>query len=295
MATITKNYRLLTQLIDESFTVANADVYNLYLTLSKHSIRFGAEDTIRHKFVLLEDYAFTNIFNPLQLVQQLREIIMEHAFLSTVKWHRVRVGIKNQKFTFLPGTLFEAGAAADYLKLHTEIDEFHDRVFSYQHPGLDMVAIYATDQYLPTFLQTTFQPETVQIRHQTSALIETLLHLTERIPTKRLYAYVEQNYLTLIVIKNGTLEFCNMFYYASPEDFIYFLIFVMQEQELNPDQDVVTVWGDLLHDSDLFDILRKYVRHLQLGKKPTNLSYSYKFDEMFEHRYLEVFSLHFCE
>ncbi len=69
----------------------------------------------------------------------------------------------------------------------------------------------------------------------------------------------------------------------------------MQEQELNPDQDVVTIWGDLLHDSDLFDILRKYVRHLQLGKKPTSLAYSYKFEEQFDHRYLEIFSLHFCE
>ena len=295
MTTDTKNYQLLTQLIDESFTVANADVYNLYITLSKHTIRFGAEDIIRHKFVLLEDYALTNIFNPLQLVQQLREVIMEHAFLSTVKWHRVRVGIKNQKFTFLPGTLFDAGGAVDYLKLHTEIDEFHDRVYAYQHPGLDMVSIYATDQYLPTFLQTTFQPEIIQIRHQTSAFIETLLHQIERAPQKKMYAYVEQNYLTLLVIRNGKLEFCNVFYYASPEDFIYFLIFVMQEQELNPDQDLVTVWGDLLHDSDLFDILRRYVRNLQLGKKPTGLSYSYKFEELFDHRYLEIFSLHYCE
>ncbi len=201
MATITKNYRLLTQLIDESFTVANADVYNLYITLSKHTIRFGAEDTIRHKFVLLEDYELTNIFNPLQLVQQLREISTEHAFLSTVKWHRVRVGVKNQKFTFLPGTLFEADAAADYLKLHTEIDEFHDRVYSYQHPGLDMVSIFATDHYLPAFLQSSFQPEVIQIRHQTSALIETLLHQTERTAQKKIYAYVEQSYLTLLVIK----------------------------------------------------------------------------------------------
>ncbi len=55
----------------------------------------------------------------------------------------------------------------------------------------------------------------------------------------------------------------------TPEDFLYFLLFVMQEQKLNPDQDPVTIWGDLTHDSALFDIMRKYVRHVRLGKKPT--------------------------
>ncbi|QNF34552.1 DUF3822 family protein [Adhaeribacter swui] len=295
MATETKNHRLFTQLIDESFSVVNADVYNLYITLSKYTIRFGVEDNIRHKFLLLEDYTLTKTFNPLQLVRQLREIILEHAFLSTVKWHQVRVGIKNQKFTFLPGTLYQAEAAEEYLKLHSEIDEFHDRVYSYQHPSLDMVTIFATDQYLPTFLQATFPPDIIQIRHQVSAFIETLLHITERSAQKRLYAYVEQDYLTLIIIKNNQLEFGNVFYYATPEDFIYFLIFVMQEHELNPDQDPVTIWGDVLHDSDLFDMMRKYVRNLQMGKKPSGLSYSYKFEEQFDHRYLEVFSLHYGE
>ncbi|MDQ3290102.1 MAG: DUF3822 family protein, partial [Bacteroidota bacterium] len=104
MTAISQNYRLLTQIIDESFAVSNADVYNLYIAASKHTFRFGIEDTIRHKFVALEDYAVTNVFTPIQLVQQLRTLITEHAFFNTVNWHQVRVSIKNQKFTFLPGT-----------------------------------------------------------------------------------------------------------------------------------------------------------------------------------------------
>ncbi|MDQ4139200.1 MAG: DUF3822 family protein [Bacteroidota bacterium] len=295
MTTFNHNFRLLTQIIDESFAVSNADVYNLYIAASKYSFRFGIEDTIRHKFVALEDYSVSNVFTPIQLVHQLRTLITEHAFYSTVKWHQVRVGVKNQKFTFLPGTLYDANAATTYLKLHAELDELDDRVLSYHHQGTDMVNIFATEHFFGSMFYELFSPERTQIRHQTSALIETLLHLTERTPQAKIYAYVEQNYLTLILLKDGNLEFCNVFYYLSPEDFIYFVIFVMQEHKLNPDHDPLLVWGDILHDSDLFDILRKYVRHVYLGKRPSGLLYSYKFEEQFEHRYLEVFSLHFCE
>jgi hypothetical protein len=69
---------------------------------------------------------------------------------------------------------------------------------------------------------------------------------------------------------------------------------VMQEQKLNPDQDPVTVWGDITHDSALFTILRKYVRNVNLGKKPQTISYSYKFDDVFDHRFFDLYSLHLC-
>ena len=295
MATETKLYRLLTQLTDESFSVSKPDTYNLYITLSNLTIRFGVEDIVRNKFVLLEDYSLTNIFTPPQLAQQLNNLISEHAFFSWVKWHLVRISVKNQKFTLLPGTLYEANAAGDYLRLHAEVDDFHDQVLSYHHDSIDIVNIFATDKYLVSALTSLFAQEKIQVCHQTSGLIEAMLHYSERTQQKKMYLFAEPNYLTLILIRDGNLEFCNVFYYVTPEDFIYFVIFVMQEHKLNPDQDPLVVWGDLLHDSDLFDILRKYVRHVRLGQKPTAITYSYKFEDQFGHRYLDIYSLHFCE
>jgi hypothetical protein len=295
LTTATNLYRLQTQFTDETFSASHSDIYNLYLTIGKSTVRFGLEDVTRHKMLAFEEYTLTNVFTPLQLAQQLRELASEHAFLNQTNWHQVRVSVKNQKFTLLPYTLYDPAAAAEYLRLHAELDEYHDRVLTYHHAGIDAVNIFATDQHVLSFLADTFPAEKTQVRHHTSALIETLLHATERTVQKKIYAYAEQNYLTIILITDGALEFCNVFYYATPEDFMYFLIFVMQEQKLNPDQDPLTIWGDISHDSALFDLMRKYIRHVRLGKKPTGLAYSYKFEEHFEHRYLDVFSLHFCE
>ena len=55
------------------------------------------------------------------------------------------------------------------------------------------------------------------------------------------------------------------------------------------------VWGDITHDATLFTIMQKYIRQVKFGKKPQDIGYSYKFDDLFEHRYFELYSLHLCE
>jgi hypothetical protein len=55
------------------------------------------------------------------------------------------------------------------------------------------------------------------------------------------------------------------------------------------------VWGDITHDSSLFSTLQRYIRQIKLGKKPADVEYSYKFNDLFEHRYFELYSLHLCE
>jgi hypothetical protein len=41
--------------------------------------------------------------------------------------------------------------------------------------------------------------------------------------------------------------------------------------------------------------MQKYIRQVKFGKKPQDIGYSYKFDDLFEHRYFELYSLHLCE
>jgi hypothetical protein len=41
--------------------------------------------------------------------------------------------------------------------------------------------------------------------------------------------------------------------------------------------------------------MRKYLRHVQFGTRPPGVGFSYKLEEQFEHRFLDVYSLHFAE
>ncbi|MCJ8166606.1 DUF3822 family protein [Pontibacter sp. E15-1] len=294
MNTINTHYRLSYKIEDEAFALSQASYCNLYISLTQRSIRFAVADTVRNKFVVLEDYELITVFTPLQMAEQLRLIAAENPLLQEQQWNVVRVAFSNQHFTLVPSTLYDPAHQQDYLRLHSELHELKDVVRSYRHSELEAVNIFAVDAHAYQALEDIFGRRQLQVVHQTSALISSILHHTDRGPARQMSIFVERSYVTILVVNQSGLEFCNVFQYQSPEDFIYFVIFVMQEQKLNPEQETLSVWGDITHDSSLFHILKKYVRHIKLGKKPADVEYSYKFHDLFEHRYFELYSLHLC-
>ncbi|MGV3642273.1 MAG: DUF3822 family protein [Adhaeribacter sp.] len=294
MTSETKHYRQDTRIMDESFLVQDLGKYHLYLAVGRQVFRAAVMDAERNKFIVLEDYELSQVHTPLQVAQQVQEILKTHEYLGLPGWKKIRVAVKNQSFTLVPETLFEPQAVADYLRLNCTLDLYHEQVLTYRHRAIEAVNIFAADKYLLRALEETYPGKTLSYVHQTSALIAALQHYGERNGKMKLYAFVEKNSLTILILRDGALLFCNMFHFNTPEDFMYFLVFVMQEQKLNPDQDAVTIWGDITHDSALFTLMRKYIRHVRFGARLAGVAFSYKLQEQFEHRFLDVYSLHFA-
>lgn len=295
MNTINTHFRLAYQLHDEAFQLSQAGNCNLYMALNSKAMRLAVVDVERNKFVALEDYELITVFTPLQIAEQLRLIADQSPILQEQRWLDIRISISNQFFTLVPETLFDPAHQEDYLRLHSSLDPqqhviLHNRTF-----GLDAVNIFAIDGVLYRMAQSLFPERNVRFMHQTSALIRSLLLQSDRKAGRTMHVYVERNYVTVLVVDENGLQFCNVFHYLSPEDFIYFVIFVMQEQKMNPEQETITAWGDITPDSGLFNMLKKYIRQVKFGKRPADVGYSYKYDDLFEHRYFELFSLHFCE
>ncbi|MHA6248029.1 DUF3822 family protein [Pontibacter sp. CAU 1760] len=295
MNTINTHYRLSHKIQDEAFALSQASYCNLYLSLSQKAIRLAVVDTVRNKFVVLEDYELITVFTPLQMAEQLRLIASENPLLQETQWNAVRASFSNQHFTLVPETLYDPAHREDYLRLHSELNELQDVVLAHRHGGLEAVNIFSVDAAAYEALQDIFQRSQPKVLHQTSVLIRSILHHTGRSATRQMNVFVERNFVTILIVSENGLEFCNVFPYQSPEDFIYFIVFVMQEQKLNPEQETILAWGDITHDSSLFHILQKYIRQVKLGRKPTDVEYSYKFHDMFEHRYFELYSLHLSE
>lgn len=295
LASDTALFRLAIKITDESFDADKLTHYNLYLSVGNANIRVGVADKDRNKFILLEDYELSGIFTPVQVAQRIKEIIGQHPFLSKPDWAGIRISIKNQKFTLIPATLFEESAASEYLEINCDVDQQQEKICTFRHAGLEVVNVFTLDQSVAGIFTELFGEKKINYIHHTSTLLEGLLHSGERTAHRKMCVFVDQNNLNCMVLQGGHLEFCNQFQYATAEDFLYYLIFAMQEQNLNPDSDAVTIWGDITHDSALFTLMRKYIRHVNFGSKPSGVNYTYKLEDQFEHRFFEVYSLHFCE
>ncbi|MBC6989315.1 DUF3822 family protein [Hymenobacter sp. BT491] len=280
----------LSRLRDETLDASNLAAYNLYLTAGAAGIRVGVADARRNKFVLLEDYSPVSATS---LAGQLQALAAQHDLVGQQGWNSVRLAVQNRFFTLLPSPLFRAGDEATYLRLHHTVDAGHESVHRYTHPSLEIVSVFAAEKALADWFQHTYPAG--KVLHQSSSLLEGVIHQTEQSAPRRLYLSISNQELTILAIRDKRPEFCNVFPFATPEDLIYYAILVMQELQLNPDQDTVVVWGDIMHDSELFTILRKYIRNIRFGNRPFDLSYSYRLNDVFEYRFFELYALHLCE
>lgn len=274
----------LLHLRDETFAPGQPAAYNLYLTAGPMGIRLAATDIARQKVVLLEDHPAT----PLAL---LPTQLAGHELLGRPGWGQVRMALTGRAFTLLPAPLFRPGDEALALRLHHQLAPA-ETAFHYAHAGLDLVSIFAADTALSEWLSTTHGTQG-RLLHHTSALLAGLLHQRGPAAPRQLYLYLGQQELTLVLLQQQRLEFCNVFPFNSAEDVLYYTILVMQELGLNPDQDELTIWGDLTSDSALFELLRTYIRRLRFGNRPYDLQYSYRLNEVLEYQYFDLLSLHF--
>jgi hypothetical protein len=273
----------LLRLRDETFDPTNLAAYNLYLLAGPAHLHLAVADIERRKFVVLEEYALPQGGVPVLAAQ--------HDFLGQRGWNAVRLAVTGRAFTLLPAALFRAGDEAAALRLH-HTPTPAETVRHTTHPGLELVNVFAANRTLADWLAAT-HGATGRMLHHTSALLAGLVHQRGAAAPRRLYLNPSAQELTLVVLSQN-LEYCNVFACTTAEDVVYYTILVMQELGLDPDQDEVTVWGELMPDSAVFSLLRTYVRNIRFGFRPGNMQYSYRLNDVFEYRYFDLFSLHFA-
>ena len=273
----------LLQLRDETFDPAHAAAYNLYLLAGPAHLYLAVADVERNKFVALEEFQLGSGGVP--------ALAAQHDFLTLRGWNAVRLAVTGRAFTLLPQLLFRAGDEATALRLHHSVAPA-EIVRHTTHPGLELVNVFAASAPLADWLSATYGSGG-RLLHHTSALLAGLVNQRGASSLRRLYLNPGQQELTLVVM-GQSLEYCNVFPCSTAEDVVYYTILVMQELALDPDQDEVTVWGDLTPDSAVFALLRTYVRNVHFGPRPANVQYSYRLNDVFEYRYFDLLSLHFA-
>jgi hypothetical protein len=273
----------LLRLRDETFDPANLAAYNLYLLAGTARLHLAVADVERRKFVVLEDHALPAGGVP--------ALAAQHHFLGRRGWNAVRLAVTGRAFTLLPAPLFRPGDEEAALRLH-HLSLPGETVRHTTHPSLELVNVFAADAALADWLLAA-HGATGRLLHHTSALLAGVVHQRGAAAPRRLYLNPGQQELTLVVLGQH-LEYCNVFPCTTAEDVVYYTILVMQELSLDPDQDEVTVWGELMPDSAVFSLLRTYVRNVQFGPRPGNVQYSYRLNDVFEYRYFDLFSLHFA-
>jgi hypothetical protein len=202
-------------------------------------------------------YTFSKTKNSPELVlEKLQDIFKKEKSLQ-YDFETVTVIHQNNLNTLVPNEYFKEDALKSYLKysiktIATDLITFDELDF------MNSKNVYIPYVNINNFLFQNFGE--FEYKHYSSVLLEKLFS----IPTNDngCFIHVSKSTLDIVIIKNSNLQFFNIFEYKTKEDFMYYVLFTLEQLELSTEETLVSILGDIEEDSDLYRLIYTYIRNI---------------------------------
>lgn len=290
----TSTYKRIKRVKDTKFTIDELDHYSLVMQIGIYDLQFAVIDSQDNQCMALEDYRLEGIRTVNSRLRLIKKILDNHEFLTAGFWKDVKLCLKTHKFSFVPANMFVPENAADYLALNSEIKTSFEDVNYYKQISVDTINIFAAESKLCRWIETIYKKKKVHIIHQGSALIEGVLKHADHIQERGMYCYIDRGILHILVTESDKLLYYNQFAARKKQDYLKYILLVFSELGMDNKRNSVFLWGFIKPSSEEMTLLKKYIRNISFGAKPSFLRFSYVFDEVEDHQYFDVMGGYLC-
>jgi len=229
----------------------------------KLSIQFSLDGfsfctTNTHNEVIeFSSYSFSKTKNSPELIlEKLQDIFKKEKSLQ-YDFETVTVIHQNNLNTLVPNEYFKKDALKSYLKysiktIATDLITFDELDF------MNSKNVYVPYVNINNFLFQNFGE--FEYKHYSSVLLEKLFSIATN--DICCYIHVSKSTFDIVIIKNNNLQFFNIFEYKTKEDFMYYVLFTLEQLDLSTEETLVSILGDMEEDSDLFRLMYTYIRNI---------------------------------
>lgn len=285
-------YKLIKKIKDDRFDEENIHQYDLLVQLSIRDFQIGIVDCSDGRILLFEDYVLGDLSSHQELLDLFQSLFESHPVLQAGFWNCVKVSFKNSKFVQVPNSLFINEAAAEYLKFNANIDPDKEDVIFCQNKSIDAVTVFAVQKDLLNWLNRIYSNAKIHLVHQSSAIIEGVIEFAAQTHKKRLYIYVDRFKLHILSVENSKLIYYNQFAIKQFSDYVKYIMLVMKGLGMDQQTSEIVLWGYISSNSPHYQEFLKYIRNITFGGRPSGLKFGYMFDEVQDHHFFDLFSIH---
>ena len=271
-------------LTDESFNPDDTGNYGLAVLLNETGMDLSVLDFRRNKFLAVHRYAFSHApggdgregANP-----SFRDFLSE--IRTTLPWLEstfklVKIAFNGKKATLVPDLLFDPGKEAHYYNFnYAPLQEemvFHDHILP-----LDVWQVYSVPEAVVVAVREFF-PRTRMI-HASSLLIESVwINYKNRISSPHVFVHIREDNFDLMIFDGRLMSYFNSFPFQNAEEVAYYLIFVLEQLNFNPETVPVVLLGNSAATAGLPALLLRYLRHVEHGRRNEAYSYSYILNQL---------------
>lgn len=291
MQATTVHYRLIKKIKDERFDEETLHQYQLFLNIGVRDFQLLVISDDK-RALLLEDYVLPEVASAKALHEALIEIFDAHGVLKAGFWKSIKISFKTQKFVQVPAALFNEESMQEYLLFNAQVDSDSETILKTTHPTGETVTVFAVYSPLLTWLQNLYSTVKPVILHQSSVLIEGVLAITSKTDKAPLYVYIDRFKLHIVACQRGKLVYYNQFVINQFQDYVRYIMLVMKSLKIDQRTGEVRLWGYIGKNSPHYHEFYKFINNVSFGDRPSFLRFGYFFDEVQEHNFFDLYSMH---
>jgi len=276
-------------LTDKHFNPENTGNCHLLIHLAEQSYSYAIIDKEEDRPGILVKKRFSEHARSLSAGERLEILLAENAYLKH-RFRKVKVSIETKSFTFIPKDLYSGDDLAQYSKFIGSPPEA--RVLSSAISFYGIVNVCGIDADLADQLQTQFHEPLVL--SQVNPFMAGISKLISNGRPAGLFLNFNAGNFEAAVIKDGTLEFYNIFEIASADEFNYFLLNLISQFDTDRSMPV-TLSGEVQEEDEYFKRLIKYFDNISFTDSGMTGGGSELFDRIPPHVFFSLLSLDLCE
>lgn len=214
---------------------------------------------------------------------------LNHFGLTKKSYKTVLVNLVSPHFTLCPATFFESNNARSILEFNSGDTE--RKLILTDDVNSTIKLIYCIDESLKSMLDKLFPQH--HLKHNVTVLSRIMLSAEELVKENILIS-VRENCIEVIVKQNNQLLLANQYFIKTNEDILYYVLFILEQYQLNPLTANITLVGNIEANSELIISLKKYVKSIRLASGHKTLNWEY-LTGMPQHFNFTLLNRLFCE
>ena len=196
--------------------------------------------------------------SPEELLIEMTSIISEYPEIQQ-DFYEVNVTYATTLYALVPTPLFDEKITSEYLKLNSKILTTDFVAFD-QLENQDITIVYIPFININNYLFERYG--NFKYYHATTLLLKYILNAEKHSIIPKLYINLEKDMFDILIIDKGKLILCNSYEFKTPEDFIYYILFCLEQLKLNPETIACVLSGEITEKDDNYNILFTYIRHI---------------------------------
>lgn len=288
-----ESYKLLFSKADLSFEPEELHHYGLAMLFGISDLSIAVADMQRGRYIAMHHLVRQESRHPQEqpAFGTFLDEAIQHLPWLVGSFKSVKIAVNTSCHTLVPGALFDPDQSRPYLELMFGPLP-GQRVMANPVEVMDAHQVFAVQDEIAVPIGVHF-PRVQLVSHAT-VLIQAIWAHHGRMHLLKVFLNIRNEAMDIMVFDGRQVSFFNTFAWRSPEDILYYLVFVMEQLNLNPEQVPVVVSGETEGKGSLMDLMFTYIRHVEFAKRTTTYRYSAVLDEIAPHSGFLLFNMLTC-